>query len=353
VTRRGYLDWLRGLAVVIMIEAHTLDAWTRAADRSSTYGWAMVLAGYGGPYFMFLAGLGMALSAGSCERRGLAPAQIASRARMRGLQIFGLAFLFRFQSWLVSGGPLRSMLKVDILNVMGISMMVAGLLWGWGRSRWSRAVLLGAAALACTMATPLIRGTPLLDAVPGPIESYLRPIPGRTTFTLFPWAGFLFAGGAAGLVLDAVRTADAERRACVRLGMLGLALGVGGYAASFLPSIYPSSEYWTSSPTYFFVRLGVLLLSVPLAYLWVQHTPGWSPLVDFGRSSLFVYWVHVELVYGVVSRPLHRALPFPAAILAFVVFTVLMLVLVKAKERVVRRWQEGAGDAGLPAASAG
>lgn len=351
--RRSYLDWLRGLAVVIMIEAHTLDAWTRTADRSSTYGWAMVLAGYGAPFFMFLAGVGLALGAGSRERRGVQPAEIAVRARTRGWQILALAFLFRFQSWLVSGGPLRSMLKVDILNIMGVSMVAAGVLWGWGRSRWTRAALLVAAAVACTMVTPLVRATPLLAAFPDPLESYLRPLPGRTTFTLFPWAGFLLAGGAVGVWLDSVRTTDAERRATLLIGALGMALAGGGYAASFLPAIYPSSDYWTSSPTYFFVRLGVLLSSVPVAYFWLRLVPGWSPLLDFGRSSLFVYWVHVELVYGVVSRVLHRSLSFPAALVAFAVFTLLMLALVKGKERVVRRWQEGANEPGLSAAGAG
>ena len=32
-TRRGYLDWLRGLAVLIMIEAHIVDSWTRLDER--------------------------------------------------------------------------------------------------------------------------------------------------------------------------------------------------------------------------------------------------------------------------------------------------------------------------------
>jgi uncharacterized membrane protein len=33
--RRGYLDWLRGLAVLIMIETHVLDSWTRFPDRET------------------------------------------------------------------------------------------------------------------------------------------------------------------------------------------------------------------------------------------------------------------------------------------------------------------------------
>jgi len=44
----------------------------------------------------------------------------------RGLEIFLLAFVFRAQSFIVSpGNPLVSLLRVDILNIMGPSIVVA------------------------------------------------------------------------------------------------------------------------------------------------------------------------------------------------------------------------------------
>ena len=56
--RRGYIDWLRGLSVLIMIEAHTLDAWTRLDGRqNSVYGWAMIVGGVAAPGGLLLAGL--------------------------------------------------------------------------------------------------------------------------------------------------------------------------------------------------------------------------------------------------------------------------------------------------------
>src|SRR6185436_15603559 len=65
VNRRAYLDWLRGIAVLIMIEAHTLDSWTRVADRArGAYKWAIVVGGFGAPFFLFLAGIALALAAG-------------------------------------------------------------------------------------------------------------------------------------------------------------------------------------------------------------------------------------------------------------------------------------------------
>ena len=46
--RRGYLDWLRGLAVLVMIEAHILDSWTRYDQRDSAmFGASMILGGLG------------------------------------------------------------------------------------------------------------------------------------------------------------------------------------------------------------------------------------------------------------------------------------------------------------------
>lgn len=336
IGRRGYLDWLRGVAVLIMIEAHTLDSWTRVADRDSVaYAWAIILGGFGAPIFLFLAGTALALAAGTRLRKGHTAAEAAARLRTRGWQIFGLAFLFRLQSWLISGGPAVTLLKVDILNIMGVSMLAAAVLWGWGRTHWSRALLLSGAAIALTMLTPLVRTTALLAPLPDPVEWYLRPFPGRTTFTLFPWGGFLFAGAAIGVWLDAARTGREERTANGGLAVIGPAIAVAGYAASFLPPIYEQTNFWTSSPTFFFLRLGILISLLPLAYLW-NMPAGRSPLREFGLSSLFVYWIHVEMVYGVISTPLHRRLSLAQAVLAFALFSVFLFGLVKVKERVVR-----------------
>jgi hypothetical protein len=180
-----------------------------------------------------------------------------------------------------------------------------------------------------------VRATPLLAAMPDPLEWYLRPNPGRTTFTVFPWAGFLLAGGAVGLWLDAARTDRDERRTMAGLSLLGAGLAAGGYAASFLPAIYAESSFWTSSPTFFFLRLGVLIAAIPIAYAWNALTPGRSPLREFGLASLFVYWIHVEMVYGVVSTPLHRQLTLGQAWAAFAAFSVFLFGLVKVKNHFV------------------
>ena len=338
MNRRPYLDWLRGIGVLIMIEAHTLDSWTRAEDRRSAFGWALVIGGFGAPLFLFLAGVALALAAGARSRKGLSDAEVATRARRRGWQIFGLAFLFRVQSALISGGwQIRSLLKVDILNIIGLSMLGAAVLWGIGRTNRWRAVLFTSATIAAAMLTPIVRATPMLASLPDPIEWYLRPDPGRTTFTLFPWGGFLLAGCAVGLWLDRTAETREERRVVIWLAVIGVAIAALGYVSALLPPIYAETSFWTSSPTFFFVRLGILIAAVPLAYACMPWLPGWAAVVEFGVASLFVYWVHVEMVYGLPSIAIHRRLTLPDALLAFALFSVFLFALVRLKARIVSR----------------
>src|SRR5207302_11501396 len=103
--RRTYVDWARGLAVLLMIEAHTLDAWTRATARHGiVFRDLTVLGGFAAPLFLWLAGLAVVLSATrTMERTGSRATAVDAICR-RGLEVFILAFLFRLQAFVVSPG---------------------------------------------------------------------------------------------------------------------------------------------------------------------------------------------------------------------------------------------------------
>jgi hypothetical protein len=260
----------------------------------------------------------------------------------RGLIIWAMALLFRVQSFVLSpGATLYGILKVDILNIMGPAIAASALVWGLTSRFASRMAALVAGAVVLALATPLVRASTGLAALPDPLEWYLRPWAGRTTFTLFPWAGFVFAGAAAGLVVDRVRTAGVERRMNAGFAGAGLAIAGVSLGASYLPSPYPSSQFWTSSPSFFFIRVGVLLAGVSLAYLWAQRPTAarFSPLRQFGQTSLFIYWIHVEMVYGIISYPLHHGLRLEWSLVAFLIFTSLMLAASLVKTRLADGWK--------------
>jgi succinate-acetate transporter protein len=85
--------------------------------------------------------------------------------------------------------------------------------------------------------------------------------------------------------------------------------------------------FWVGPISIVSWRVGTMLLLLAGSWRWLlNRTVGTSnALLVFGRTSLFVYWVHVELAYGNFSYPLHHALRLPWAIAAYVTFTLLML----------------------------
>jgi uncharacterized membrane protein len=339
--RRPYLDWLRGVAVLIMIEAHLLDSWTGVPDRHTReFGWAVILGGMGAPLFLFLAGVSVPLAGASRLRRtGDVPAASASIVR-RGAEVFGLAFLFRIQAWILGWSSPRALLTVDILNIMGPSISAAGLLWGASRLIRGRLLSFVFATAAIAFSTPLVRAAPI-GALPDPLEAYIRPDVGLSNFVFFPWSAFVFVGAIVGVILEAAPR-EREGTANAWLFAAGTAVTVAALAASYLPSPYPDSSFWTTSPSFFFLRAGLITTLVGAAYGWQQRPRAlerWSPLQQLGRSSFFIYWIHVEMVYGLISLPLHEALTLRQALAALAAFATFMLLCSLAKDKVVERWR--------------
>jgi uncharacterized membrane protein len=321
-----------------MIQAHVLDSWT-SLDARDTLGFsvAIFVAGFAAPLFLFCAGLSVALSAGAKLRRH-GDAAAASRAVMkRGAWIFLLAFLFRIQAWILgwSHNP-AALLKVDILNVMGPSIVAAGALWALFHGRGVLCMAFGVATAVIAFTTPAVHETAALDVLPDALESYLRPPRGAGWFSVFPWTGFVFAGVVPGVLLNYVGSREEESRLNVGLAICGVALAVSAYAASFLPAVVGRSEFWGGSPSFFFLRTGILTAAVPFGYLWQRIVMGtaWSPLQQLGRTSLFIYWIHVEMVYGLISLRIHKSLTHPQAWAAFAAFALFMLFCSVMKDRI-------------------
>ena len=351
-TRRHYIDWARGVAVLIMIHAHVLDAWTAPTERRTlAFGYLNVLAGFAAPLFLWLAGFSLMLSAARALASGHSRGAAASAIMRRGLEIFLLAFVFRAQSFIVSpGNPLVSLLRVDILNIMGPSIVVAAWLWRVSPGPGRAAVVCGAFGAVLAFMTPLARTAAWVGVLPPALQWYITPGGNHSTFTLLPWAGFVFAGAACGAALAAAVRLR-EGRALAWVAAVGVLLAVVSYGLSLRPSIYPASSFWTTSPTYFGLRVGIVMVALSLLYaatpLATLMPAAWQVLARFGRHSLFVYWVHVELVYGYATAPLHHRLPLWGTGLAYLAFTGLMYWSIGIRDRVVAWWQSPPGQPGL------
>jgi uncharacterized membrane protein len=323
-SRLGYIDWLRGLACVLMFQTHCYDAWLGGQSRDSqVYTWSQMGGTFPAPLFLFLAGISFAIVIDKLRQKKLSANQIAKKTIKRGAEIFALGVLFRIQEYAVALGwaPWSDLFRVDILNTIGVSLMMLGVMcWivlaaqerrspGGPRpgNIGSLAVMAVIVAAAISALTPLLWTTWRPRFLPWQLETYVdgvhnlgQPLSGL--FPIFPWAAFAFAGLALGFLLMNPRAKKIGAYAFVVIATGGVLLI---FFSKFLDSlglnIYPVYDYWRTSPSFFIIRIGMLLLMTTAAYAWCRWGPGewgFSPMIQLGKTSLLVYWVHIELVYG-------------------------------------------------------
>jgi len=377
-SRLAYIDWLRGLACLLMFQTHCYDAWLGEPARQSKFFMYSQLGGtFPAPLFLFLAGVSFALVTDKLLQKGLSANEIAKITIRRGAEIFGLGLLFRIQEFAISLGwaPWSDLGRVDILNCIGVSMILMGMTcWAVLTTRPGRSLLsdqsipsgpartgmselhgrLCLYAVAVTAAIALI--TPLLwttwrpHFLPWQLETYINGVhnlgtPQAWLFPIFPWSAFAFAGLALGCILRSNPANTPGARAFAIPAAAGIALI---YLSKFLDSVplqlYPVYDYWHTSPNFFLIRVGMLLLLLSAAYVWCRWglgQRGFSPLIQIGNTSLLVYWVHIEFVYGRFSILPRKSQTIAGASAGLLIIFLSMLALSLLKTSLTRRMRDG------------
>ena len=384
-TRLGYIDWIRGLACLLMFQTHCYDSWLGGSARQSRFFMYSQLGGtFPAPLFLFVAGISFALVTERLRQKNLPPEQIARTTILRGAEILGMGLLFRVQEFVISWGwaPKSDLLRVDILNTIGVSMMLMGLVC-WMVNVWNRpgpaldegearqglsgshlASLIIAAsgtALLISLLTPLLWTTWRPHWLPWPIESYINGVhnlgkPQAWLFPIFPWTAFAFAGLAVGFLLRSAWMRAREVKGFMAVGVVGVALVLLSHWLDRLPiKLYPVYDYWHTSPEFFLIRLGMLMLILCGTYAWCRWGAGqwgFSPVIQLGQASLLVYWVHIEFVYGRVSILHKHAEGIAAATGGLAVIAGAMLVLAYIRTH-SKGWRKGLRKSTAMTAEAG
>jgi uncharacterized membrane protein len=232
------------------------------------------------------------------EKQELSGWKRITGALKRSRYLFLLAFLFRIQMYVFGfpTSPASELLKVDILNCMGMAMLVlAPMAVFTTRERIRLCIVLGLVIACLAPVVSMIDGA----SVPAIVRAYF--FPSLNYFGFFPWASFLAFGMAAGSAVRIIKPEDLGR---AMLWILGIGLGVvtmARYLGDLPYSVYAKSDYWLNSPAMTLTKLGVVLALLAIAYLWVHaglESERWSLFRQLGTTSLLVYWVHIEIVYG-------------------------------------------------------
>src|ERR1700722_11514422 len=293
-----YLDWLRGVAGIIMLQGHVFQSFVKPELRGgAAYMLSQFFGGMPPAIFLFLTGITLAFLMHSMERKGLSRWSRITGTLRRAAYLFGIALLFRVQLWLFSWphSAWTNLLKVDILNCMGFAIAAMSLMTLFTTAQ--RVRICAALGLAIAAVSPLI--------------------------SQINWAGIPW-----------LLKPEQLDRAMQWGALLGGAMVVTARYFANLPfSIYTKSEFWLDSPAQTLIKLGVTLVVLAFGYLWTQYgaAPGWSWVRQFGTASLLIYWVHIELVYGRWLRSCQNNLNIPQTVLAAAAVILLMLLLAAVK----------------------
>jgi uncharacterized membrane protein len=390
-SRLAYIDWMRGLACVLMFQTHCYDSWLGGDARKTKFlMWSQIGGTLPAPLFLFLAGISFALVTDKLCQKGWHPNQIAHTTIRRGAEIFALGLLFRLQEFVISWGwaPWSDLFRVDVLNIIGLSMMLMGascwitltlssrsaqrlndlalptnagfldsstprndkqMITRGSRTRACLVLTAAALALIITLVTPPLWTTWRPRWLPWPLESYVNGVhnlnqPQSWLFPMFPWAGFAFTGLATGFILLSDWARKYTGRAVAMIGVFGVALIFLARWFDRRPqTIYAVYDFWHTSPNFFVIRVAILFLILLAAYAWCRWglgTWGFSPLVQLGQTSLLVYWVHIEFVYGRLSILPKKAVTVRTASFGLLAICLSMLLLSVLRTRMKGRGPE-------------
>ena len=337
-----------------MFQTHCYDSWLGGSARQTGF---FKLSQLGGtlpaPLFLFLAGVSFALVTDKLRQKSAPANEIARTTILRGAEIFGLGMLFRLQEFLLGqpSAPWTDLLRVDVLNVIGVSLMMMGVacrIAAVGGSLDPRHLRRATAVTAVVCAGAIAMLTPPLWTTWRPhwrawwLESYFNGVhtfgtPQPWLFPVFPWAAFAFAGLAAGSLLLSEWARKNQAAAVALAGASGAALIVLGlWLDSRRLQLYGVYDFWHTSPNFFLIRTGVVLAILLASYAWCRWGAGelgFNPLIEMGKCSLLVYWVHIEFVYGRFSILPKRSMSIGQATLGLVAIFVAMTMLAAARNR--------------------
>jgi uncharacterized membrane protein len=361
-----FIDSLRFIAAFFMIQGHVFDAVLSATVKAHPqYYRHDFFHGFIAPAFLFASGVAYGVSKMKRWEEHIVLGQKFWRRTLRFVGLIAIGYALHLPSYSLrktwneaSPAELAALFQSDVLQCIGVTLLLLqiGILlvkdrrvFGW--------VVAGIATIV-VFSSPLMWSARLSGVLPLPIVSYLTP-ENASWFPLFPWSAYILGGVLFGLVLGSAKYAVRstwlmQRGAALSAGVVFLA-----WALMYLPfDLYPEHDFWKSNPLMFVVRLGVVSFVASMIYLlerWSGATPPRLALI-VGRESLFIYILHLVIVYGSVlnrglsqivgpTLPLLQTIGVVAIVFAGLAAITVLWYLFKTRYETAAKWVTIAGAA--------
>lgn len=295
-------DLARVVMILLMIQGHTLDAlWTPMQHRGAAFEFWLSVRGLTAPAFLLLSGFSFTLASrrmweGDGEGGGL------QRRINRFLLLIFLGYTMHLPArtfdglMAVDAQGWRNFLQVDILQCIGVSLLLMQMLMWLTKTPGRFAFSSFGIGVGFALAAPMIWDLPS-GIVPTVFASYLNGA-NSSQFPLFPWAGYLFIGAAMGyLFLKRSPEWLAPRFAIVGTALIAIGMTLSRSSLVF----YSGENFWKTGPSLFVTRLGwvlAILAAGTLVAPLLKPQARW--IQALAKESLVIYYVHLCILYGSV-----------------------------------------------------
>lgn len=323
--RYGFVDLLRGFAILVMVETHVVNAYLPPALKqgSEFFFWVAFVNGLVAPAFLFATGFSLILQ-GRHRWDDWLRFRLPFWLQLRRLGfILFVAYNIHLQGyglgWYLDNRDnalvWERTFKVDILQCIVASLLVLLLLAFIVRRRRYLPFAAGGLGIAAALVTPWIWARDFRPDLPLGLALYLNPHK-VSLFPLFPWISFVLAGASAAHYFLRSVEAEAIPRYMKRAAFAGAGLIAAGLLLRPVPWTLPGHvDFYTTSPLYLMVRLGCIFVIVALLYRCEARGAGakWlGPVRIAGQESLLVYGAHLFIIYSLLRRQLEPVLGLEA-----------------------------------------
>jgi len=347
-----FIDLMRTIAVLQMVQGHTIDVLLAEQFRSAELPVYVVwhfLRGMTAPIFMFTAGTVFTYLFRSVKKPFTKNYRVKKGVRRAFLLLF-LGYMLRYPTWTifefsdVTTEQWNLFYSVDVLQLIGFSLLV--LLFILFLSEKFNFKFLSSFVIVTTfifLVSPFVYRIDWISIFPEPLAAYFYAGTG-SLFPLFPWAGYVISGGVLGNYLAENPLVFKTTRFSIIIAIFGATFTLIALISEValenlqIPTLNPQID-----PATIFFRIGfVLLLTSVVSFvsLRVDRIP--NLIILAGRNTLLIYVVHLIILYGSAWSPGINLMwgrsfsgweAFIAALIMIALMTLMVLIIHKLKIR--------------------
>jgi uncharacterized membrane protein len=308
-----FIDLMRALAVLQMVQGHTVDVVLADSYRNLNYpafsAW-FFMRGMTAPIFMFTAGT-VFMYLFRLVNEPFKNNPRVKKGVKRFLLLIFLGYMLRFPTpTLVYFGNVTpqqwsTFFAVDVLHLIGFGILFLVLLaYVTEKIKINDYIVFSAGALFFFALYPIVSLVNWLNYIPAPIAGYFYYGTG-SNFPLFPWAGYVISGGVLGSYLAkrpaVFKTTKFSFNLAISAGVLVCAGLIGN---EIQISLTGQSNLWTTSPNLILMRMGfVLLLNAVVSLISIKINTIPRFIILIGRNTLLIYIVHLVILFGSAWNP--------------------------------------------------